>query len=153
MSSDNPLDVTNVLVLPATVLGTIRYADWRGASQRSGVIGVALESLQTAAGSNTGPFFVPCNSQWKINDIQALLLRHGIKVWGVGYWNNELFFRVKKRQAHWAQYVLLRAGVPLLHGLLEGTRANPDSSTSSLPKREAGNALDQLLDSVSRILP
>jgi hypothetical protein len=43
----------------------------------------------------------------------------------VGYFHNELFFRVKARQAHWAQYVMLRAGVPLLHGLLAGSRAIP----------------------------
>ncbi len=36
-------------------------------------------------------------------------------MWGVGWANGEMFFRVRKRQAAWAQYVMQRYGVPLLH--------------------------------------
>ena len=70
----------------------------------------------------------------EFQDIEALLLRYGIKLWGVGYWNNELFFRVKGRQAHWAQYVLLRGGVPLLHGMLDGSRAIPGCGRQAEPQ-------------------
>ena len=124
MSSPHLLDATNILVLPATIFGNFRYADWRGASDRHGTVGVAWEAMQAVLGTNAEPFFIPQRSDWKIGAVKELLARYGITaVWGVGYWNNELFFRVKGRQADWAQYVLLRAGVPLLHGYIAGSRA------------------------------
>ncbi len=152
MSSNQLLDVTNIFVLPATVAGNIRYANWQGAAQRHGAAGVAAEAVQTAIGANTEPFFIPCDSDWKINDVQALLLRHGIKLWGVGYWNSELFFRVKGRQAHWAQYVLLRAGVPLLHGLLDGSRAIPGYHRQAEPDSpDHAGVIGGLLDWAGRL--
>lgn len=151
MSSNQLLDPTNILILPANIIGDYRYADWRGAAEANGVLGLAAEALQATAGTNTEPFFVPCDSTWKIQDIQALLLRYGIKLWGVGYWNNELFFRVKGRQAHWAQYVLLRAGVPLLHGLLDGSRAIPGCDQPAEPPRR-DDLLGGLLDLVDRLV-
>lgn len=147
MSSNQRLDPTNILVLPANIVGNFRYADWQGAVQAHGPAGVITETLRAAAGANTEPFFVSCDSEWKIGDIQALLLRYGIKLWGVGYWNNELFFRVKGRQAHWAQYVLLRAGVPLCHGLLSGSRAIPGYSRQAAPNAtNHGSLTDRVLD-------
>lgn len=134
MSSQSLIDPTNIFVLPANIAGNFWYADWRGAWQRGGVIGVLGEALQAASGATSEPFFVPCASTWQIDEIRALLLRHGVKLWGVGYWHKELFFRVKGRQAHWAQYVMLRADVPLLHGYLAGSRAIPKAPTAA-PKR------------------
>lgn len=131
MSSANWLDPTNIAVLPANILGNFWYADWRGAWQRGGVLGVTIEALRAALGLSAEPFFVPTQSGWQIGAIRQLLQRHGIALWGVGYWNQELFFRVKARQAHWAQYVLLQAGVPLLHGYLAGSRAQPPRAARS----------------------
>jgi hypothetical protein len=153
MSHFRLLNPANVVILPATIVGNARYADWDGAAQASGAAGVAVEALQAAAGANAKPFFVPADSGWQINDIQALLLQHGIKLWGVGYWNNELYFRVKKRQAHWAQYVLLRADVPLLHGLVDGSRANPGYSQQAHSRsRGQGDSIGRLLDWVTGLL-
>jgi hypothetical protein len=134
-------DPTNLLILPATIIGAIRHADWRGAREREGVPGVADEMVHAALGTNTMAFFIPTSSHWQIQDVQALLLRHGVKLWGVGYWNGEMYFRVKKRQSHWAQYVMLRAGVPLLHGLMPGSRAIPGAGGQIAPPREARASL------------
>ena len=153
MSSNQLLDPTNILVLPANVLGNFRYADWQGAAARGGIAGIAAEGLQATIGANTEPFFVPCDSEWKIQDIEALLLRYGIKLWGVGYWNNELFFRVKGRQAHWAQYVLLRGGVPLLHGMLDGSRAIPGCGRQAEPQSPVpGGVFGAVLDWIGSLL-
>lgn len=153
MSSNQLLDPTNIFVLPANVVGNFRHADWQGAAQANGIAGVVAEALKASAGANTEPFFVPCDSEWKVNDIQVLLLRHGIKLWGVGYWNNELFFRVKGRQAHWAQYVLLRAGVPLLHGMLDGSRAIPGCNRQAEPEPPGrADLLGGLLDWAERLV-
>ena len=153
MSSNNLLDVTNVVVLPATILGNFGHADWRGAARAGGVVGLSAEAVKAAVGANTEPFFIPCDSEWKINDVQGLLRQYGIKLWGVGYFNNELYFRVKKRQAHWAQYVLLRAGVPLLHGMLDGSRAVPGLSQQPRPSAsESHDVVGGLLDWVGRLI-
>lgn len=151
MSSNSALDPTNMLILPATVIGNFRYADWDGASA-SGAAGIVAELVQSALGTNTRPFLVPLESGWKIEDIQALLLRHGIKLWGVGYWNDELYFRVKGRQAHWAQYVLLRAGVPLRYGLLDGSRAVPGYGRAQNSPPPDDGTLGKLLDLVDGLL-
>jgi len=151
MSSKSALDPTNLLILPDTVFGNFRHADWKAAAE-SGPAGIATEIAQSALGTNTRPFLVPCDSEWKIEDIQALLLRHGIKLWGVGYWNNELYFRVKGRQAHWAQYVLLRAGVPLRYGLLDGSRAVPGYGRAEVNPPQNDGALGKLLDLVDSLL-
>lgn len=151
MSSNNALDPTNMLILPATVIGNFRYADWDEAAA-SGPAGIVGELARSAVGINTRPFLVPCSSEWKIEDIQALLYRHGIKLWGVGYWNNELYFRVKGRQAHWAQYVLLRAGIPLRYGLLDGSRAVPGYGRAQDNPPANDGVLGRLLDLVDNFL-
>lgn len=153
MSSNQLFDPTNILILPANIIGNFRYADWQGAAETNGLAGFVAEACQASVGANTEPFFVPCDSEWKINDIQALLLRFGIKLWGVGYWNNELFFRVKGRQAHWAQYVLLRAGVPLLHGMLDSSRAIPGYNQEAVAEpADHTDLLGGLLDWVARLM-
>ena len=153
MSGFQVLDLRNLVVLPATIVGNVQHADWQGAAQSHGAAGLAMEAMQTAVGANTEPFFIPCDSEWRIDDVQALLRQYGIKLWGVGYFNNELYFRVKKRQAHWAQYVLLRAGVPLLHGMLDGSRAIPGLSQQPRPSaRENHDVVGWLLDWVGRLI-
>jgi hypothetical protein len=116
MASNSPLDPTNLLILPATFGGNIRWADSRRGPR---------EFLPALIGLTGEPFFVPVKSGWTEAHVRALLWRYGIRLWGVGYWWGEMYFRVKRRQAHWAQYVMLRAGVPLLHGYLPGSRAIP----------------------------
>jgi hypothetical protein len=144
MSSQFFFDPTNLLILPATLAGAARYGDWRGSYPRADLLGVASEAVRSAVGTNTMAFFIPTKSQWKIHDVQALLLRHGIKLWGVGYWNGEMYFSVKRRQAHWAQYVMLRAGVPLQRCLLSGSRAVPNAlpvSEEAAPRPDAAGGL------------
>ena len=128
MSSEFLFDPSNLLVLPSMIVGNFVNGDWKGSYRRSGALGVAAEAAKSAVGVNTYPFFIPTNSGWQFQDVQALLLRHGIKVWAVGYFRGEMHFSVKRRQAHWAQYVLVRAGVPLLHAFLEGSRADPSAA-------------------------
>lgn len=144
MSSRFLFDPSNILILPATIAGTFLHADWKGARKRSGMLGLTAELAQSVAGTNTMAFFIPTDSDWAIQDIQALLIRYGVKLWGVGYWNGEMYFRVKKRQAHWAQYVMLRAGVPLLHGLMDTSRALPTAARNALEAPGTG-APDRVL--------
>lgn len=44
-------------------------------------------------------------------EIEALLNHYGIDVYGRTHDANHMYFRVKRRQARWAEYLLLHAGV------------------------------------------
>ncbi|NOZ29438.1 MAG: hypothetical protein GXP39_15490 [Chloroflexi bacterium] len=128
------------LALPQTIVENLLYADWSTAKRKNTLVS---EFLRNLLGLNSVPFFVPMDSPWSAGEIHALLAKHGIKMWGVGWANGELFFRVRKQQAIWAQYVMLRAGVPLTHGLLashsslEKHPIQQVSSDKGMPHHEA----------------
>ncbi len=135
MSSPIFFDPTNLLALPRKIINTWLHADWRRA-KRHGAAGVLRESISAATGWTMQPFFVPTSSTWDQERVHALLLKSGIESYAYGYWAGEMHFDVKRRQAHWAQYVMLRAGVPLLHGLLPGSRALPPLQRALLGQRK-----------------
>lgn len=67
--------------------------------------------------SNSWTFFIPYNSAqragWNEQDIRGMLHQHRIDSWGSQITNGELFFTVSQDQAQWAEYLLLRNGIPL----------------------------------------
>lgn len=139
MSSAFFFDPTNLLTLPDMIIGNFRYADWQAAKKR-GAFGVLREIVLSASGFNTMAFFVPTSSLWTQHDVRALLAGVGVTSWAYGYWNGEMHFSVKKRQAHWAQYVMLSMGVPLLHGLMPTSRALPPRTRALLGARKSKRA-------------
>ena len=66
---------------------------------------------------NSWTFFIPydnaLNSGYNAVKIEELLKANGIKVWGSQITNGELFFSVKREQAHFAEYLLMKYQVPL----------------------------------------
>jgi hypothetical protein len=66
---------------------------------------------------NNWTFFVPYDqslkSGWNAVDIENLLNQYGVKTWGGQITNGEFFFCVSLEQAQWAEYLLIRYGVPL----------------------------------------
>ena len=65
--------------------------------------------------------------------VDKILRRYGGRVWGRKVSGSERSFLVKRSQAVWAEYVLCRAGVPLLNPLLDPRNAqypdrHPDNS-------------------------
>ena len=94
-------------------LSTFRYADWSGAYRRAGIIGVAGELFASLAAINCWTIWVQRHAGWNGVEVEALLKRHGVRIWGRGFLDERIFFRVKKRQARWAEYLLLRRGVPV----------------------------------------
>ena len=120
----------NWLYLPEVIIGSFWHADWAGVYQRAGIEGLLTECIDSLLGTNTWPFFVPLDGAWSGHDVEQLLAHHGIEMWGVGFAYGELFFRVRKSKAEWAQYLMLRAGVPLKHRLLASKSANPSEAAS-----------------------
>lgn len=47
------------------------------------------------------------------SDLEAMLKRYGIVVYGRRVTSKHLIFRVKSKQARWAEYLLLRARAPV----------------------------------------
>jgi hypothetical protein len=89
-------------------------ADWRGAVQRDGVAGLIQEFAATTTGHNAWRFYVPRDCGWSGIEMERLLRRHGVKIWDRDFTHDCLTFRVKRRQANWAEYLLRRRGVPVV---------------------------------------
>lgn len=152
--------LNNLTVLFSNILGGFAHADWDGAWARTGLWGWVTEFFAAFSGFNAWPFFVDAHGPWTTGRVAALLQANGVATWGWGYHSSEFYFRVKMRQAHWAQYLLLRSAVPLKGRLLETTpgsrrAAGPDaeirpSAESGVSKRANPlQQLDNLLDRIS----
>lgn len=152
----------NWLILPETVGKTFWHADWKGARERGGILGIANEAVQSLAGTNTWPFFVPMPSRKSGKDIERLLAQHGIKSWGWLFANGEMSFQVPRSQAAWAQYLIQREGVQLSGRLLAETpKASGQSSRRSGKSpgkpleayaKEAEQRLDDVIDNIGSAL-
>ena len=94
-------------------VSTFLNADWAGAYHRNGVAGVIVEFFACLNAYNAPTIRVSRYSHWRGIDIERLLRRHGVKVWDRGIAGDDLYFCVKRRQVKWAEYLLLRAGVPV----------------------------------------
>lgn len=101
------------------VVSTFCNADWNGAYERNGVVGLSQEFVACLTMSNAPTIRVARNSPWRGIDVEMLLKRHGVKVWDRGIAGDDLYFCVKRRQVEWAEYLLLRAGVPVTNALNE----------------------------------
>jgi hypothetical protein len=110
----NPLESLAYLDLVDPIegfLSTFRYADWNGAYRRAGIFGVVSEFFASLAAINCWTIWVQRHAGWDGAEIEALLMRHGVRIWGRGFIGERIYFRVKKRQARWAEYLLLRRGI------------------------------------------
>lgn len=101
------------------VVSTFLNADWAGAWRRRGAAGILSELLACFTSRNAPTIYVSRHSPWRGIDIERLLRRHGVKVWDRGIAGDDLYFCVKRRQACWAEYLLLRAGVPVTSVLID----------------------------------
>ncbi len=101
------------------VASTFLNADWAGAHRRNGVAGILSEFVACLTAYNAPTIRVSRHSPWRGIDIERLLRRHGVRVWDRGIAGEDLYFCVKRRQVRWAEYLLLRAGVPVTSALNE----------------------------------
>ena len=101
------------------IVSTFLNADWDGAFQRDGLAGVIDEFIDCVTGANAPTIQVSRYSSWSGHAIEQLLKRHGVKIWDRGFMGENLYFRVKRRQVAWAEYLLLRAGVPVVGPLVD----------------------------------
>ena len=105
-------------------LSTFQYADWRGAFKSHGIDGLIDEFLACLTSSNCWTIQVSRHCGWSGAQIEKLLGRYGVRVWGRGFNGDEIYFRVKERQARWAEYLLMRRGIPVTSPPYDPRNAN-----------------------------
>jgi hypothetical protein len=134
------------------VISTFGNANWKDTYTKHSIVGVIDEFFACLTSSNAPTICVSRYSHWRGIDIERLLYRHGVKVWDRGIAGDELYFCVKRRQVKWAEYLLLRAGVPVTSVLNEPRNAEwaasypPGSEPPNSKTRPAG--ISDLIDLV-----
>ncbi len=89
------------------VLGPLNLLDW--------IEGFANAAIYQDFGYE---FAIPRSDKggaWTLNEMRCLLASYGVATYGRRFDSLNMYIRVKNRQARWAEYVLLHAGVELLN--------------------------------------
>ncbi len=94
-------------------ISSFLYADWKGAARTAGPVGIAGEFARSLTGANRWRFWVPRDAGWSGIEIERFLRKYGVVVWDRGFVGGDYYFSVKARQANWAEYLLLRRGIPI----------------------------------------
>lgn len=100
--------------------GSLYHAEWDAAYDKDGILGWIGEFFRALTGFSSWPFFVPRASGYTPDMLDELLAVRNITTWGWGTTGRDFIFHVSLRQAHWAQALLLEAGVPLHGRQLDG---------------------------------
>jgi hypothetical protein len=115
------LDAFNWMDRIEGAVSSLIHADWKGA-RKHGAVGIPVEFLRTVTGANAWAFHIPRSSGWYGSEAEALLKHYGVRLWGRRVTSQHSIISVEERQANWAEYLLLRRGIPL-----EGRLFNPDN--------------------------
>lgn len=94
-------------------IGVWFHRPWRRLLARYGWAGLASELLRTAVGDGSWRFYVPREAEFSGWEIEQMLGRYGVHIWGRGFDAASIYFCVNKEQANWAEYLLKRWGVPV----------------------------------------
>ena len=107
------------------------------------------ELARALLGIRSWRFAIPRDCGWSGKQIERFLGRYGVDVWGRNFNSDYLFFRVKLRQANWAEYLMYRRGIPVHsppfnpRNRLYGIRHSPGSEPRE-PISHPGRWLDEL---------
>ena len=103
------------------------------------------ELAREIGGQRSWRFAVSRHCGWSGHQMEKMLKRYGVEIWGRNFDRSQLFFRVRLEQANWAEYLLWRHGIPVL-----GEPFNPQNRAARelgpLGKRQRRGWLDRLLD-------
>jgi hypothetical protein len=94
------------------IVSSFTHADWKGAAKR-GPGAVSAELARTVTGANRWRIWVDRRAGWSGIEIERFLRKYGVAIWDRGFVGDNYYFCVKARQANWAEYLLLRRGIPI----------------------------------------
>jgi hypothetical protein len=72
------------------------------------------ELARALLGQRSHRFEIDRLGGWSGQEVEDLLSVNGIEIWGRAFDAERLYFRVKQRQARWAEYVMMRNGAPVI---------------------------------------
>lgn len=149
------LDAFNLIDRIEGAISSLVNADWAKARQGPPVIGFATEIARTVVGANSWTFYIPRESGWAGGDVEALLRRYGVVVWGRRVTGKYSIMSVKERQANWAEYLILRQAIPLAGRLFNPANAvyARKHAPGDRPPAWADRKEDGLLDRLGDWLP
>jgi len=107
------LDALNLLARVEALVGRLIFADWKGATGRSGPAGAASELGRALLGANAWELRIRRDGPWSGRDVARFLRHYGVQTWAGRVTTDHFIMYVKERQANWAEYLLRRRGIPL----------------------------------------
>ena len=107
------LDAFNWIDRVTGMISSFAHADWKGATRKSGPLGVIGEAGSTALGANTWTFRVSRDSSWSGADVEKFLQALRRDRLGPARDQRSLHLHRQGRQANWAEYLLQRRGIPV----------------------------------------
>lgn len=122
MNLDDFLDIFNLASRVEGLVSSVLHFDKRRASNGPPVVGLARELAVSATGLASWTFRIPRDRGWTGGDVERLLNHYAVPIWCRRVTGQHFILSVPKRQANWAEYLILRRGMPL-----EGTLFNPDN--------------------------
>jgi hypothetical protein len=72
------------------------------------------ELARALLGQRSHRFEIDRRAGWSGQEVEDLLSVNGVKIWGRAFDADRLYFRVKREQARWAEYVMMRNGAPVI---------------------------------------
>lgn len=97
------------------ILGPLNYIDR--------IEGVVKATMYNDSGHTFTIPRIDKGGRYSLGEVETLLNRYGIAVYWRTYDAKHRYFRVKKRQAKWAEYLMVHAGVELQGPLLDPRNA------------------------------
>lgn len=83
---------------------------------------------RAVSGQRSHRFAVDRSGGWSGQMVEDMLEAHGIRIWDRGFDHENLYFRVKKQQARWAEYLMIRNGVQVVSNLVDPRNAGAPRS-------------------------
>lgn len=117
MSLSDLIDMPTAFDPISRVLGVIfafKNGDWKKNYKKYGWLGIVKTFWLCFTDQNTWEFVVSWNT-WSGSEVEKELKKKGIKLNDIGFYGkDEFYFRTKRRQARWAEYVMKCLGVPVV---------------------------------------
>lgn len=122
MNLDDFLDVFNLIDRVEGIVSSVAHFDKRRAMAGPPLLGLGVEFAASASGLATWTFHVRRDCGWSGGDVERLLNHYAVPVWGRRVTGEHFILSVPRRQANWAEYLILRRGMSL-----EGPLFNSDN--------------------------
>jgi hypothetical protein len=104
------------------------------------------------SGGSVG-YNVPVDAGWSALGIEMLLRDAGVRIWGLSIVAGVITFRLKLKQARYAQYLLERNGIPYQGGIdATPTTTRADNQSVQRQTTKQRSIVDQGLAPIHRLI-